>query len=96
MPTDYAKEFRRYTERFERLVGDLHPGQYGHFKGRLVRRLDLPLFTAKVDDYMDLGRRFGEGVSAGDTIDDTLAVDLRAAEVELVLESSLFLPSTGA
>lgn len=32
-------------------------------------------------------------MNAGDTIDDTLAVELRTVEVELVLERSLFLPN---
>ncbi|MCA9543318.1 MAG: hypothetical protein KC613_02980 [Myxococcales bacterium] len=93
MPTDYDKEFGRYVERFERLVGDLSAGQYGHYRGRLVRRFDPPQFRAKVDEYMGLGQRFTAMLNAGDTIDDTLAVELRAVEVELVLEKSLFLPS---
>lgn len=92
MPTDYTKEFDRYLERFHRLVGDMRTGQYGSYRDRLVRKLDVDEFTRRVDDYLALGRRFSEMVSAGDTIDDTLAVDLRAIEVELVMERSLFLP----
>ena len=95
MPTDYDKEYSRYQARYERLVGDIEPGQYGRFKGRLVPRLDADGFRFKVDQYMDLGRRFTEMVSEGDTIDDALAVELRAAEIELVLEKSLFLPLPG-
>ncbi len=93
MPTDYEKEFTRYVERFERLVGPLAAGQYGRYRGRLVRRFDDAQFSAKVDEYMGLGRQFSDRLNAGDTIDDTLAVELRAIEVELVLERSLFLPS---
>lgn len=92
MPTDYAKEFDRYLERFQRLVGDIRTGQYGGFRERLVRKLDAEEFRQRVDDYMALGRRFTQMVSAGDTIDDTVAVELRAVEVELVMERSLFLP----
>ena len=92
MPTDYDKEYRRYQARFERLVGAIAPGQYGRYKGRLVPRLDAEGFRFKVEQYMELGRRFTEMVSEGDTIDDALAVELRAAEIELVLERSLFLP----
>jgi hypothetical protein len=42
---------------------------------------------------MALGERFTAMMNAGDTIDDTLAVELRSAEAELVLEKSLFLPT---
>ena len=93
MATDYDKEFRRYSDRFERLVGPLQPGQYGNYKGRLVRRFDLAQFSEKVNDYMRLGKRFNENMASGDTMDDAITVDLRAAEIELVLERSLFLPS---
>ena len=93
MATDFDKEFKRYTERFERLVGALQPGQYGNYKGRLVRRFDAEQFSEKVNEYMALGQKFTESLSAGDTIDDAVTVDLRATEIELVLEKSLFLPS---
>ncbi len=93
MPTDYAKEFDRYLERFHRVVGDIRTGQYGTFQDRLVRKLDAAEFQRRVEDYMALGHRFTEMVNRGDTIDDTLAVDLRGIEVELVMERSLFLPT---
>lgn len=88
-------DFQQYNARFDALVGPLEPGQYGHFRGRLVRRLDAGRFGAKLAEYEELGRRFAASFSAGDTIDDALAVELRAAEIELVLERSLFLPDLG-
>ena len=93
MPTDYAQEYERYTERFTRLVGDMQPGQYGRYRNRLVPRLTAGQFRERVDHYMALGDRFVAMMNAGDTIDDTLAVEIRSAEVELVLEKSLFLPT---
>lgn len=93
MPTDYAQEFERYTQRFVRLVGDMQPGQYGRYRNRLVPRLTAGQFRERVDQYMALGDRFVAMMNAGDTIDDTLAVEIRSAEVELVLEKSLFLPT---
>jgi hypothetical protein len=93
MPTDYAQEFQRYSTRFVRLVGDIQPGQYGRFRNRLVPRLTEAQFRERVDHYMALGDRFSAMMNAGDTIDDTLAVELRSAEAELVLEKSLFLPN---
>lgn len=95
MPTEDLMEYQRYDERFTALVGALEPGQYGHFRGRLVRRLDATQFAAKVTEYLSLGARFSALVQAGDTIDDALAVDLRAAEIELVIEQSQFFPPLG-
>ena len=69
MPTDYDKEFGRYVERFERLVGSIDIGQYGRYKGRLVRRLSEGQFRDKVEEYMGLGRRFTEMVSSRGTIE---------------------------
>ena len=40
-----------------------------------------------------VGDRFTQRMSTGDTIDDTLVAELRAVEVDLVLEQSLFLPN---
>ena len=93
MPTDYDLEFERYVERFQRLVGDIQPGQYGRFRNRLVPRLTAGQFRERADLYMAIGQRFTAMLNAGDTIDDTLAVELRTAEAELVLERSLFLPT---
>lgn len=93
MTTGPSDDYNRYIERFERLVGDIRPGQYGKFKGRLVTRLELEQFDAKAAEYLDIGRRFNTMMTSGDTIDDTLIIELRAAEVELVLEQSAFLPT---
>lgn len=93
MPHTYGKEFQPYLERFERLVGQIQTGQYGRFRGRLVRKLSPEQFDDKMSCYMSLGARFNEMVTAGDTIDDTIMADLRGAEIELIVEESLFMPN---
>jgi len=85
-------EFSQYLERFDALVGDIKTGQYGRYKGRLVRKLDAERFASKLAEYTDLGERFIAIINAGDTIDDTLAVDLRSSEIELLFEKSRYLP----
>lgn len=92
MAADQEDEFARYVERFEQLVGDIQTGQYGRYKGRLVRKLDRDQFEAKLTEYTDLGERFIAVINAGDTIDDALAVDLRSAEVELLIQKSRYMP----
>lgn len=96
MPTDFDKEYQRYLERFGTLVGDFQTGQFGRYRGRLVKKLGADEFRAKVEHYMAMGQRFNRIVSSGDTMDETLALDLRGAEFELVMEQSLFLPSRRA
>lgn len=93
MPTDYDTEYARYTTRFDANVGSIETGQHGRYRGRLVKKFSQAEFVAKVEGYMALGQRFNAIVAAGDTMDDTLALDLRAMEVELVLDKSLFLPT---
>lgn len=92
MPTDYDKEYQRYLDRFTQQVGEFQVGQLGRYRGRLVKKYPPEEFGAKVERYMAMGQRFNAIVSAGDTMDDTLALDLRALEIELVMERSLFLP----
>lgn len=92
MAPEKQDEFDAYMARFAEHVGDIQTGQYGRYKGRLVRKLDPERFSAKLDEYHELGQRFLDIINAGDTIDDALAVDLRAAEIELLIQKSTYLP----
>ncbi len=92
MPSDHQREFLEYSKRFERIVGSMKVGQYGRFRNRLIRRMNTVEFELLLTRYMALGDRFNEMVSSGDTIDENITLDLRASEIELVLERSLFLP----
>lgn len=86
------QEFDSYVERFERLVGQIQTGQYGQFKGRVVRKLSPQEYELKSTEYTTLGERFNRIMDEGDTIDEGLTLKLRGVEVELVLEQSRFLP----
>jgi len=92
MAEETTENFDAYLTRFAEKVGDIQTGQYGRYKGRLVRKLDPDRFTAKLAEYHELGQRFLDIINAGDTIDDALAVDLRAAEIELLIQKSTYLP----
>ena len=87
-PSDYPD----YVDRFNELVGDITEGQYGNYRGRLVLRMTRNQFEKKYQRYLDLGVRYGQMLSRSDTIEDSLTVDLRAAEIELLITNSLFLP----
>ena len=87
-----ANDYHDYVGRFRELVGDIAEGQYGNYRGRLVLRMTQVEFEKKYQRYLDLGVRYGQMLSQSDTIEDSLTVDLRAAEIELLITNSLFLP----
>ena len=87
-----SSDYPDYVDRFGELVGDIAEGQYGNYRGRLVLRMTQSQFEKKYQRYLDLGIRYGQMLSRSDTIEDSLTVDLRAAEIELLITNSLFLP----
>ena len=82
--------FQSYGERFERFIGNIKIGQYGHYRGRVIRRLDQEQYNAKYREYLWLRDRFAQIIQTGDTIDEVFVADLRAAEIELLFETSFF------
>ena len=88
-----SESFEAYEERFTRLVGDLITGQYGQFRGRLVRRMSDGEHQEELVRYHELGERLEASLAAGDTIDERLTTQIRATEVTLVLETSKYLPN---
>ena len=92
LPRLRANDFNEYVKRFEELVGIMEDGQYGQYKGRLILKMNRSQFEEKYTHYLQLGIRYGDMLSRSDTIEDTLTVDLRTAEVELLVVDSLFLP----
>lgn len=91
-PTLKPTDFDEYLERFTRLVGEIEEGQYGSYKNRLVLKMSRSQFEDRYQKYLTLGLKYADMLTKSDTIEDTLAVDLKSAEVELLIQSSLFLP----
>lgn len=85
-------DYDDYLERFHTLVGDMEEGQYGSYRGRVILRMNKSQFEERYQRYLELGIRYGDLLTKSDTIEDSLTVDLRAAEVELLITESLFLP----
>ena len=84
--------YEEYQSRFQRLVGEIQPGQYGQFRGRLVRRLNAEQFEEQTSQYSKLGNQLMNAINSGETLNEQLMVEIRAAEVSLVLERSNYLP----
>lgn len=92
LPKLQSTDFDDYLQRFAELVGDIEEGQYGQYKGRLVLKMSRLQFEERYQQYLDLGIHYGELLERSDTIEDSITVDLRAAEIELLVKLSLFLP----
>ena len=89
---DSMNTFDSYEERFDRLIGQISAGQYGQFRGRLVRRMTGAEYKDELNRYLALGQRLENLMDSGDTMDERLTTQIRALEVTLVLEKSQILP----
>jgi hypothetical protein len=92
LPRLKPNDFDEYLQRFDTKVGAIEAGQYGQYKGRLILKMNREQFEKKYNEYISLGIKYGTMLSRSDTIEDTLTVDLKAAEIELLITESLFLP----
>ena len=90
--SDVEQEFTEYLARADRHLGDIQTGQYGHFRSRLVRKLDREQFLTKLSEYSECGQRLINAIENGDTIDERLTVQIRAIEFDLIMEKSRYLP----
>ena len=85
-------EYVEYQERFVRLIGEIKPGQYGQYQGRLVRKLTAEQFADQIREYRSLGEKLVAAIEGGQTLNETLSAQVRAAEINLVLEKSEYFP----
>ncbi|MBV71985.1 MAG: hypothetical protein CMH52_11700 [Myxococcales bacterium] len=84
--------FEQYETRFQQLVGDIKPGQFGRFKGRLVKRLNREEFREQLSEYERCGSRLEAAMQSGNTLSESLMSQIRSLEVTIVLETSKYLP----
>ena len=54
MADECMSDYRQYEDRFDTLVGQLKTGQYGQFRGRLVKRLSADEFDAQLTTTKNL------------------------------------------
>lgn len=87
-----STDFDAYLSRFLEYVGEIAEGQYGTYRGRVILKMSRQQFETRYERYLALGIRYGDLLSMSDTIEDSLTVDIRAAEIELLITDSLFLP----
>ncbi len=81
-----SDEYVQYLARFEAQVGRIEVGAYGQWQGKLVRKLSIDEFRAKLSDFTALHNTYAQIVEHGDTIDNALLKILRERASELLLE----------
>jgi hypothetical protein len=82
-----ADPYLDYLSRWETKVGSVPVGQYGKWKGKMVRKLAPAEFLSKLDEYTQLNSHYQKCIDRGDTINDTMVRLLKERESELLLES---------
>jgi hypothetical protein len=82
-----ADPYNDYLARWDSLVGAVPVGQYGKWKGKMVRKLPPVEFLTKLDEYNQLATHYQKVIERGDTINDAMLRVLKEREIELLLES---------
>lgn len=79
-----------YLARFCNLVGEAEVGQLRQYKGKFVRKLNETEFLAVTNRYHELLDGFSASVTRAETVDETVILDIRKSELELLLSSAMF------
>jgi hypothetical protein len=82
-----ADPYLDYLSRWEQHVGAVPVGQYGKWKGTMVRKLAPAEFLNKLDEYTQLSSHYQKVLERGDTLNDTMIRLVRERAIELLLES---------
>ena len=86
---DMVEEYRAYLQRFEERLGPCEFGEYAKNQSRLIRKLRYDEFEAKMKEFREVDRAYGEILERGDTINDVLVKVLRERSDELVLDRKM-------
>jgi hypothetical protein len=86
---DLVEEYRSYLQRFEEKLGACEFGEYAKHQGRLVKKLRYDEFEAKLTEFRQVDKAYGEILARGDTINDVLVKVLRERCDELILDRRL-------
>jgi hypothetical protein len=82
---DLPARYHEYLERFAGELGELPPGAFAKFSGRLIKKLTFEEFTPAYLEYQDLRAHYLASVERGDTFDDVVLMVLREKAANLVL-----------
>jgi hypothetical protein len=75
-----------YADYLARFTATLGAGDFGKFRGRLVRKLAAEEFTAVHQEFSQLRQHYQKCIERGDTLNDTLIKMMHEKAAELLLE----------
>jgi hypothetical protein len=86
MSGDPAAEYDAYLARFRAELGDdVDLGDFGKFRGRLIKKMTAAEFDVVNAEYHQLAMAYFESIDRGDTINDVVVRLIRDAAAKLVL-----------
>jgi hypothetical protein len=81
LPALYAE----YLARFASEIGDVKPGAFAKYGGRLIQKRSFEEFSLAYLEHTDLLARYRDSLERGDTVDDLVIKLLREQTAGLVL-----------
>jgi hypothetical protein len=82
---DLPAQYASYLERCLRQIGDVKPGAFAKFGGRLIKKLSFEEFTRAHVEYTELIAAYRASLERGDTINDLVIKQIREQTASLVL-----------
>ncbi|MDB4958134.1 MAG: hypothetical protein JWO36_5703 [Myxococcales bacterium] len=86
MLDDLPGRYHEYLDRFQTEVGDVAPGAFAKFAGKLIKKLSFEEFTPVFLEYTEMADRYRESLDRGDTINDIVLKILREQAASLVMK----------
>lgn len=83
---DLPARYHEYLARFNAAVGDVKPGGFAKYSGRLIKKLSFEEFTPAYLEYTEIAARYHESLERGDTINDVVLRILREKAANLVMQ----------
>ena len=87
MIDDLPARYQEYLARFAETLGEVKPGAFVKYNGRLIKKLTLEELAPALVEFDAISNRYRESVERGDTINDVVLKLLREAAANLVLAS---------
>ena len=85
-----SQDYQAYLARFRQLVGDAEVGQLGQYDGKLVKKLSQSEFVSVSARYQELIATFDAAVRRAETVDETVVMNIRRSELEMLIKSEIF------
>jgi hypothetical protein len=83
---DLPDRYQEYLERWKAELGDMKPGAFAKYNGKLIKKMTFEEFTPAYVEYMDIVARYQDSLDRGDTINNLVIKLLREQSANLVMK----------